>query len=338
MYDFLLSEEARRLRADLIHAYEYPLILDAFYGPARSLGVPLVGTVYAMAVPSWLPRSAALIAGTEGLVAEARRVGQWATLIEPPVDLAHDDPAAVDGAAFRARHGIAEDEIVLGIVCRLNPDMKEEGVRRAIDATRQLEARHGPRFRLLVTGWGPSGEALSARAAEVNVALGRPAVVLTGALTDPRPAYAAADIALGMGGSALRSMAFAKPLIVLGVGGFSRPFERETASFFFDEGFYGIGSGAPDPLAAQIEALLDPARRQRVGEWAREVVRGRYGLEQAVDRLEAVFEEALGRSTRWLPAALHTTVQRSASELVPPDVRRRVSPAVRRALAWQAPS
>jgi glycosyltransferase involved in cell wall biosynthesis len=331
-----LTRQARRMRADLLHVYEFPLILDAFYGPSRSLGIPLVGTVYAMAIPTWLPRSATLVAGTAELVAWARRVGQRATLIEPPVDTRSDDPARVDGAAFRRAHGIDRGEVVLGIVSRLEPEMKEEGVARAIAALREIGNSAGPRLRLVIAGDGPSREALARRAAAANAALGREAVLMVGALRDPRPAYAASDIALGMGGSALRAMAFAKPLIVLGVGGFSRPFEEATAGGFFERGLFGRGSGEPDPLAGQIAGLMDEDRRRRTGAWSRRVVLERYGLDTAADTLEAVFGEARRRSPRWLPAALHTTVQRTASELAGARARDRVRPVVHRALARRA--
>lgn len=328
-----MTAHARWMKADFLHVYEYPLILDAFYGPARSLGTPLVGTVLAMAVPTWLPRSATLIAGTEKLVEGGRAVGQEISLIEPPVNPAWDDPDGADGAGFRRRHRIGEDELLLGIVCRLNPDMKEEGVGRAMRAIEQLDPRGERRLRLVVTGDGPSYGRLASLASTVNERLGRDAVVMTGAMADSRPAYAAADIALGMGGSALRAMAYGKPLVVLGIEGFSRPFDEETAAYFLEEGFYGIGGGEPEPLAEQIAPLLDEGRRRQLGEWSRAVVLDRFGLDAALDTLEAVFERAGERSEPWLPSALHTTAQRTASELAGERVRQRVKPVVHWALA-----
>jgi hypothetical protein len=130
-------------------------------------------------------------------------------------------------------------------------------------------------------------------------------------------------------------MAYAKPLIVLGIEGFSRPFDEGTVEFFFDEGFYGIGSGDPDPLASQIAQLMDKKRRRRVGDWSRRVVLDRYGLETAVDTMETVYEEALGRSERWLPTALQTTVHWSLGELVGTSGRDRLRPIARRVLARQ---
>ena len=47
-----------------------------------------------------------------------------------------------------------------------------------------------------------------------------------------------------MGGSALRGMAFAKPVLVVGAAGYCAPFNQETAASFLRQGFYGQGSGA----------------------------------------------------------------------------------------------
>ena len=84
--------------------------------------------------------------------------------------------------------------------------MKGEGLHRTIDAVRTL-GRDLP-LRFVIVGDGTARIELERRANEVNTELGRSAVVLTGPLLDPRPAYASADIVVGMGGSALRGMAF----------------------------------------------------------------------------------------------------------------------------------
>ncbi len=76
---------------------------------------------------------------------------------------------------------------------------------------------------------------------------------MTGQMTDPRDAYAAADIMLGMGGSALRAMAFAKPLVVQGERGYWRLLTPESLDFFLDKGWYWLGDGSDGaPLLEQI--------------------------------------------------------------------------------------
>ena len=68
-----LATLARRHRLDLIHAYEWPPCLDAYYGAHLLLGVPLLCTVLSMSVSPLVPRSIPLMMGTEALGDEARR-------------------------------------------------------------------------------------------------------------------------------------------------------------------------------------------------------------------------------------------------------------------------
>jgi glycosyltransferase involved in cell wall biosynthesis len=338
-----LTEVVSAGRIELVHSYEYPLSLDSFYGPHLRLGTPVVYTIYGMVVPRWLPRDPAMVVGTRELAERAAGFrGRPAVLIEPPVNTDADDPEVVDAAAFRAEHGLAADDTVLVVVSRLEPDMKADSIERAMGAVRMLAAERsaGGRLRLLVVGDGPSRDQLAAGARAVNAALGYPAVILTGLLHDPRPAYAAADVALGMGGSALRAMAFGKPLVVLGIRGFARPFTPATADVFFRQGFYGVGSDAgghngTSALAAHLRQLLDagPEERRRLGALSRRVVLDRYSLGAAAERLEAVYCEALGtRPTRRRRAreATRTFTYRSGSELVPERAKARVRPLLRR--------
>ncbi|MDM4718579.1 glycosyltransferase family 4 protein [Micromonospora sp. WMMA1363] len=322
-----LTRAVREFRADLVHAYEYSVALDAFYGPHLRLGTPVVTTVYGMRVPRWMPRYGGLVVGTAQLEAEVAAFRPRPTLIEPPVNTDVDDPAVVDGLPFRARHGIGPDEIVIGVVSRLEPDMKAEGVLRAIRALRLLDDE---RLRLVVTGGGPSYPEVAAEAERVNAALRRPAVVLTGPMDDPRGAYAAADIALGMGGSALRAMAFARPLVVLGIRGFSRTCAPETIDYFLRWGFYGIADGDldPAPLAAQIGELVGD-RRLRVerGDWGRRLVLSRFSLKAATQTLDEVYAEALrhrpGSGAR-LREGLRVAGHKGVADLLPTAARQRI--------------
>lgn len=322
-----LTRTVRERRVDLVHAYEYSVALDALFGPTLRLGVPLVTTIYGMTVPRWLPRGCEVIVGTRELVDHVAAFREPPTLIEPPVNTDVDDPAAVDGRAFRKAYGIADDEILIAIVSRLEPDMKQEGVVRSIQA---LAALNDPRLRLVVVGDGPSYQHIAQEAAKANALLGSQAVVLTGSMTDPRPAYAAADIALGMGGSALRAMAFGRPLIVLGIKGFSRACTPDTIDYFLHAGFYGIGDGdqSVEPLVHQLqEVIANPRLRQERGEWSRALVLDRFSLKRAAHTLAEVYERAMSRRATLagrLGDAARVAVHKTVADLTPPSARRRI--------------
>jgi glycosyltransferase involved in cell wall biosynthesis len=290
----------RREQPDLIHAYEAPTALEAFFGAGLARGVVVVASVLSMTLPARFPRSIPLVVGTRALEDQANATGHRAVwLIEPPVDTRRDHPDAdLDAQAFLRRHGLDDDQLRIVIVSRLELEFKLEGLERLIAASALLAGDRPAR--LVVVGGGPALPRLRAQAEEVNAHLGRPAVVLTGPLTDPRPAYAAADVVAGMGGSVLRGMAFAKPVVVVGEQGFSDVVTPETVQRFLDEGFYGTGDGDldPAPLSWQLDGLLaDRDRRARLGAYGRELVRARFDLGVAAATLEQIYERALAGSS-----------------------------------------
>ncbi|MFB7676460.1 glycosyltransferase family 4 protein [Kitasatospora purpeofusca] len=307
------SEVRRRLGrlaaehgSQLLHAWEVRAARNSYFGPGRYGRIPVVTTFYGIRMLRGLPRHQPLVLGLGALLGDGRAFGHRdVSLIEPPVNTATDAPGLVDGTAFRRRHGIGDEELLLAIVTRLVPALeKDAGAELTVDAVRQLD---DPRVRLVIVGTGPSLEPLRARAAAVNEALGRQAVLVPGQLADPRPAYQGADIVLGMGGSALRGLAFGKPVVVHGAAGYAAvhepgPLVEPHAS----RCMYGFGDGSrsPEAMAAQLRGLLDdPARRAELGAWGRQWVVGRFSLESVTGAFEELYARVLarpGRTVGWL--------------------------------------
>lgn len=308
---------------DVVHGYEWPPILEAFYGLRSRRGTPVIGTIMSMSVAPFVPRTVPLIVGTERIREAALTAGhRRVTLLEPPVDTEADHPS-IKGGEFRARHGIGAGEVVAMMVCRLVPDLKLEGLLAACDAAGELARADYP-LRLVIVGDGPARNAVAERAAQANAAAGREAVLLAGALDDPRPAYAAADITVGMGGSALRSMAFAKPLIVVGERGFSELLTLKTAPTFLKQGWYGLGTGSlghgSDGLRAALLLLLEsPELRQTLGSFARQLVLDRFSLRQAARLQEAEYLAAIEQ--RVGPISTMADAARSGTGLVAMKLR-----------------
>ena len=241
----------------------------------------------------WIPPYLPLIVGFEALRDESRELQRgpvW--LVEPPVDVDADAPDAARGTAFRAEYGLSPHDVVVALVTRVDRDMKIDSIMRTLAAVAQID---DDSIQLVVAGDGDAMDEVGERAAEVNAARGRTVVHLLGALQDPRPVYDGADIVVGMGGSALRALAFAKPLIVVGAGSFSQVFDPSTLPLFLRDGYYGHATGdeAGVELAAQIRSLLDPDRRDELGAFGRRTVEERYSLEVMTDRLEQIYRAAL---------------------------------------------
>ena len=178
------------------------------------------------------------------------------------------------------------------VVGRLAEELKGEGLLTAI---REVPGLH-PDAVLTVVGDGPGRARVEELARQTNAAAGRRAVVLTGELGDPRPAYAMADVCLGMGGSALRALAFAKPLVVQGEKGFWRTLAPDTVDGFRWTGWYGVGTSPADGPAALADALVplldDPHLRQDLGQFGRDVVTNEFDLASSAVRQVGVYEAA----------------------------------------------
>jgi glycosyltransferase involved in cell wall biosynthesis len=301
-----LRDLVRREATDLVHAWDWWQCLDACCALRMGTRLPLVVTDMMMELTRILPKRLPTTFGTPEIVRQAREAGRTrAELLLPPVDVMQNAPGAADGEAFRRLHRIETGAPLLVTVSRLATWMKSDSLARSIEAVGRLGHHAG--LRLAIVGDGLARPALERLARQVNDRLGRPAVLLTGALLDPRPAYAAADIVIGMGGSSLRAMAFGKPVIVVGEGGFSAIFEPSTAREFHDRGFFGQASAVPghEALVGQIEQLLgDPERRASLGRFSREYVLQHHALEAVSARLAGFYREAVERPVSAASATL----------------------------------
>jgi L-malate glycosyltransferase len=321
-----LREAVQSERPDVIHIWDWPQCLDAYYGVYLTMRVPMIVTVMTMDLPRLLPKALPTTLGTPQLLDQAKKAGRGPLeLILPPVDVNQNTPGAVDTSSFREQYGIRPGDLTLVTVSRLVEWMKAESLRRTIEVVGTL-GRDLP-LRFLIVGDGTSRAYLDQLAQRVNSELGRQAVVLTGALLDPRPAYAAADIVIGMGSSALRGMAFAKPVIVVGERGFSAPFNSETSEDFYYTGFYGVGEGKAGNERLATDVLTVASQRERFGElgqFSRDFVITHFSVEAVGTRLERFCRKVAAEVPR-LDLALADGVRTAAvvlSRRLVPDVLR----------------
>ncbi|WP_322513884.1 glycosyltransferase family 4 protein [Rhodopseudomonas palustris] len=308
----ILSDLVKRRGIDVIHGHEWPPIVEAFFGGTLRHCTPVVGTIMSMSVVPFLPRATHLTVGTELIRRSALASGyRNVDLLEPPVDTVADNPS-IDGRDFRACLGIRPDEVVIAMICRLVPDLKLEGMLTACDAVREL-ARAGKPVRLVIVGDGRARDDVARRAASANADAGYEAVLLAGEMADASPAYAAADILVGQGGSALRGMAFAKPLVVVGEEGFSELLTPDSAPMFLQQGWYGLGAGTLGTGAPALHRALErlvgsPEIRSQLGSFGRRLVQSRFSLGRAAEIVEGIYVSAIQTpvSVRQLvPEALH---------------------------------
>lgn len=286
-----LTSTVRALDIGVVHPYEWAPSVDTAFGPALRYGTPAVMTVLSMDIPDFLPRHFPLIVGTHALAAEEALRRTQIQVMEPPVDTEHNKPSAVSDARRKLR--IPPGHMVISVVGRLTTDLEKiQGVEAAIRVVYSLSERLP--VVLLIAGDGEGLPAVHAAALAVNRQRGREVVRVYGNVSDPRPLYEAADVVLGMGSSALRGMAYAKPLIVQGTAGFWRLASPETAPQFLQDGWFGHGGGGAGELQQILTGLLDSGElRSSLAAFGRKLVEERFALDQAARRLEATYRSLL---------------------------------------------
>jgi glycosyltransferase involved in cell wall biosynthesis len=282
-----LRNAVRSERPDLLHVWDWFQTMDAYYGVFLPMRLPLLITDMTMEVTRVLPKKLVTTFGTPELVEEAKMKGRrHVELLLPPVDVRLNAPGSVDAMQVREMCGIEAGDITIVTVSRLDTYLKRESLYRTLDVVRTL-GRELP-IKFVIVGDGEERPRLERLAGEINSELNRRAVVFTGFMVDPRPAYAAADIVVGMGGSSLRGMAFEKAVVIVGDRGFSAPFTPDTAQMFYYRGMYGRGDGSPsnEALKAAVRQFAErPDFRTQVGRFSREFVVREFSLEKGAERL-----------------------------------------------------
>jgi len=147
--------------------------------------------------------------------------------------------------------------------------------------------------------------------------------MLAGEMADPRAGYAGADIIIGQGGSALRGMAFGKPLVVIGENGFSELLTPECAPTFLRQGWYGLGpgsrgAGVPALRLALQSAVASRELRRELGLFGRRLVEQRFSLVHAAKTVEDLYLWAIRDRVspqRRLAAATHSIARLAAYKL-----------------------
>ncbi|KLI87702.1 hypothetical protein AA310_06940 [Arthrobacter sp. YC-RL1] len=293
----------------ILHGFEWPPSLECAIASHLRPATRHVSTVMSMSVAPFIPRTTPLIVGTEAIAHHERESGRSiVTVQEPPVDLDHNSLGAVGSTdAFFERWNLSHQAFTVAVVSRLAPELKLEGILAAIKALPLLGSNQP--VQLVIVGDGPSEPEVRAAIESAGLGATPHRVVMTGSLNDPREAYAAADVVLGMGGSALRAMAFEKPLIVQGENGYWKLLTSRSLPDFRWHGWYGRGDSlhaGPERLAKILDQLIaDAVLRERLGQFSLETVLEHYSLERAAQIQLEAYEAALNSSPQRANERLH---------------------------------
>ncbi|MFQ5895154.1 MAG: glycosyltransferase family 4 protein [Nitrospinota bacterium] len=219
----------------------------------------------------------------------------------------------------RAGLGAEPDELLVGILARLQPRRRHADLLEAFVAVR----REIPRARLLIAGKGEGRGGLEARTARLRL---KDAVTFTGYWEgDLREVLGALDLfvllAPGSDGSG-RALLEAQA-----VGLASLAVDREGLADAVEKGVtaHVVPAGGPRPLAEALTALLrDPGRRESLGRAARRRALEELDWAHVAGHVEAIYGECLerlrsrcggggGRSGRAAPSSASRHLEREVA-------------------------
>ena len=307
-----LTAWLRANEIDLVHAHMYRAEIVGTRA-ALAAGTPVImATVHSSRVRSpedvaalaaLTPAMDRLIVPSDSIAAKVRAEGRGGarfTVIPNGVDLsrfASPRPASLRSASaarwkrLRAEHGIAPDDVLVGVVARLEP---EKGHRWLLEAWPDVIAK-APRTWLLVVGEGSLDGELRAQARALPRAA-RERIVFTGRREDIAAVTAELNVAVlpslreAQGISILEAMAQRLPVVASAVGGIPEVVTDGVDGLL-------VPPASPGELAAAIARLASsPALRARIGEAGYRTVVERFSIDAQVRRIEAVYDEELARS------------------------------------------
>jgi glycosyltransferase involved in cell wall biosynthesis len=188
-----------------------------------------------------------------------------------------------DKAAARRQLQLPPDVPIIGIIATLR---SWKGHRYLIKAMAPLRQKN---MRLVIVGDGPQRGAIQSQVNELNL---NNYVNLTGNQSDVLPWLQALDIFVlpsyaneGVPQAVLQAMACGLPVVTTPVGSIGEAVKDEETGLV-------VESHCSQCLSAAIERLMSsPDLRQKLGTAAIQFVRANFGINQMLDRMEAVFQE-----------------------------------------------
>jgi glycosyltransferase involved in cell wall biosynthesis len=297
-----MRRHIRAARPDIVHTHMGSADLVAGIA-SRSLGIPTVSTIHALAqrrAGVEKAKQTVFMLGQRFCAARVIVVSDGArdaflehswgmsrrvVRIHNGVDVV---AAPGSGAAVRRELGIGADALVVGMVSALRP---EKGHDVAIAAVARLRARF-PQLRLLIAGQGEQAAELAHLAAPLG-----DGVMLLGRRTDVPAVLDALDVCVhpsrldAFPTTLIEALAASVPVLATNVGGIPE---------IIDDGLTGVLVPVPpdaDTVAAALGALLtDPARRRELAGAGRGAYLQRFTAGPWVERTRALYDLVLAEA------------------------------------------
>ena len=159
-----------------------------------------------------------------------------------------------------------------------------------------------PDLEIVIVGGGNVFSKLEEKTEEINRAIGRRAVVLTGARTDIYKFAALGDVFVGVSRSALEAMACEKPVIVAGNEGYIGIFDESKLDVSIDTNFCcrGLEMSSCERLFSDLTLLLSASDEEnaRLGTYGRNLILNNYSLSKMAQDCVKMYTAAVD-SKKW---------------------------------------
>ena len=280
-------QAARRLRVPVIETYH------TFFEEYLHHYLPLLPAAAARALARKFSRRQCN--AVDGVIAPSRqladvllRYGVTRSVHTIPTGLNLDEFRGGDGAAFRARHGIAADRPVMLLVGRVAHEKNIGFLLRALDAVRQRVAN----VLFVIAGEGPALPALRRAASEAEL---EGHVLFVGYLDRRGPlldCYRAADVFVfasrteTQGLVLLESLALGVPVVSTAVLGTKEVLENADGALVVHE-------DVAEFAAAVTRVLTEPALRAQLANAGRAFVERHWSSREMARRLLRLYEEVV---------------------------------------------
>lgn len=301
-----LERVIRLERPDVVHAHaRIPAFLCGILH--RRLNFPFVTSCHGVyqtggvlkLLSNWGERTLAVSEDVRDyLIREYRLPPSHITLTINGIDTDQFVPAGPE-EELRRELGLEEGPVI-GHVSRLDR-ASSLCARQLIQLAPQLDGAF-PGVQILIVGGGDVYSELSAQAEQVNAALGRRCLILTGPRTDIHRLLPACGLFVGVSRAALEAMSAGMPVVLSGAQGHTGLFTPDLLEKAVGTNFCCRTDPTvpPEQLFRDVAAALTlpPAEKERLGSYGRQVVRERYSVSRMAQDCLDVYGQVRRRKYR----------------------------------------
>jgi glycosyltransferase involved in cell wall biosynthesis len=286
----------RRRNIDLVHTNTGVMVSPGL--AAKLAGVPHLWHIrdwFQEFRQIWKPYSSYILWSSDAVIAISQAVASQ--FIENSKISVIYDGCALDefysdeteeGRQFRSKFGLGTD-FVVGCVGRIK--LRRKGQEVLVRAAAILKAR-GLQPKVLIIGAAYPGNESNLQSLKelINESALQDCVILTGELSDVRPAYAAMNVLVlpsaqpePLGDVMMEAMAMTVPVIATNIGGPPEVVQDGITGFL-------IPPSDAEALADKIELLMnDPKLGERLGQAGPNRVKERFSLGEMISKIEALY-------------------------------------------------